>query len=53
MMPLRQRMLHDMQIRNLAENIQKSYLIQVASFARHFRHSPELLGPEEIRAWII
>ncbi|MCX5545889.1 integrase, partial [Paraburkholderia sp. CNPSo 3076] len=37
-------MLHDMQIRNLAENTQKSYLIQVSSFARHFRRSPELLG---------
>ncbi|MFL9912078.1 tyrosine-type recombinase/integrase [Paraburkholderia sp. RL17-337-BIB-A] len=53
MTPLRQRMLHDMQIRNLAENTQRSYLIQVSSFARHFRRSPELLGPEEIRAWLI
>ncbi|MEX3968728.1 site-specific integrase [Paraburkholderia sp. EG286B] len=53
MTPLHQRMLHDMQIRNLAENTQKSYLIQVSSFARHFRRSPELLGPEEIRAWLI
>jgi len=53
MTPLRQRMLHDMQIRNLADNTQKSYLIQVRSFARHFRRSPELLGPEEIRAWLV
>jgi integrase/recombinase XerD len=53
MTPLRQRMLHDMQIRNLAVNTQKTYLLQVSSFARHFRRSPELLGPEEIRAWII
>ncbi|MEX3954027.1 site-specific integrase [Paraburkholderia sp. EG287A] len=53
MTPLRQRILHDMQIRNLAENTQKSYLIQVSSFARHFRRSPELLGPEEIRAWLV
>ncbi|WP_175796253.1 tyrosine-type recombinase/integrase [Burkholderia anthina] len=53
MTPLRQRMLHDMQIRNLADNTQKSYLIQVSSFARHFRRSPELLGPEEIRAWLV
>jgi hypothetical protein len=53
MTPLRQRMLHDMQIRNLAENTQYSYLIQVSSFARHFQRSPELLGPEEIRAWLI
>ena len=50
---LRQRMLHDMQIRNLADNTQTSYLLQVSSFARHFRRSPELLGPEEIRAWLI
>jgi integrase/recombinase XerD len=50
---LRQRMLHDMLIRNLAENTQKSYLLQVSSFARHFRRSPELLGPEEIRAWLV
>jgi site-specific recombinase XerD len=53
MTPLRQRMLHDMQIRNLAENTQKSYLLQVSSFARHYRRSPELLGPEEIRAWLV
>src|SRR5471032_98734 len=53
MTPLRQRMLHDMQIRNLAENTQKSYLQQVSSFSRHFRRSPETLGPEEIRAWTI
>jgi integrase/recombinase XerD len=53
MTPLRQRMLHDMLIRNLAENTQKSYLLQVSSFARHFRRSPELLGPDEIRAWLI
>ncbi|CAB3807960.1 Tyrosine recombinase XerC [Paraburkholderia ultramafica] len=53
MTPLRQRMLHDMQIRNLALNTQKTYLLQVSSFARYFRRSPEVLGPEEIRAWII
>ncbi|WP_434033076.1 tyrosine-type recombinase/integrase [Cupriavidus sp. a3] len=53
MTPLRQRMLHDMQIRNFAENTQKSYLVQVSSFARNFRRSPELLGPEEIRTWLV
>jgi len=40
MTPLRERMLHDMRIRNLADNTQKSYLQQVSSFARHFRCSP-------------
>jgi site-specific recombinase XerD len=46
-------MLDDMRIRNLAENTQKSYLLQVSSFARHFRRSPDALGPEEIRAWLV
>ncbi|MDR5784503.1 site-specific integrase [Caballeronia sp. LZ065] len=53
MTPLRQRMLQDMQIRNLAENTQQSYLLEVSSFARYFHRSPELLGPEEIRAWLV
>ncbi len=53
MTPLRQRMLHDMEIRNLADNTQKSYLIQVRSFARHFHRSPEVLGPDEIRGWLV
>ena len=51
MTPLRQRMLEDMQVRNLARNTQESYLRQVAQFARHFRQSPDALGPEEIRTY--
>ena len=51
MTPLRQRMLEDMQVRNLALNTQESYLQQVTQFARHFRQSPEGLGPEAIRAY--
>jgi integrase/recombinase XerD len=51
MTPLRQRMSEDMAIRNLTENTQLSYLQQVSLFARHFKRSPELLGPEEIRAY--
>jgi integrase/recombinase XerD len=51
MTPLRQRMLEDMQVRNLARNTQASYLQQVTQFARHFHQSPERLGPEEIRAY--
>lgn len=44
-------MIEDMQIRNLAANTQQSYVQQVSRFARHFNKSPELLGPEEIRAY--
>lgn len=51
MTPLRQRMLEDMEIRNLCLNTQKSYLQQVSSFAKYFRCSPEQLGPEEVRAY--
>ena len=51
MTPLRQRMLEDMQIRNLAENTQDSYLGQVSLFARYFKKSPEALGPEQIRTY--
>ena len=51
MTPLRQRMIEDMRIRNLAPITQRVYLEQVTRFARHFRKSPELLGPDDIRAY--
>ena len=51
MTPLRRRMIEDMQVRNLAPRTQISYIEQVDRFARHFRRSPEYLGPAEIRAW--
>ena len=51
MTPLRQRMIEDMRIRNLAPNTQRAYVEQVSRFARHFGKSPELLGPPDIRAY--
>jgi integrase/recombinase XerD len=53
MTSLRQRMIEDMQIRNLSKCTQDSYVRQVSLFARHFKKSPELLGPEQIRAYQI
>ena len=47
MTPLRRKMREDMQIRNLAPSTQKGYLWRVGQFARHFRRSPDQLGPEE------
>src|SRR5437667_2920577 len=44
-------MIEDMQIRNLAVNTQESYVRQVSLFAKYFQKSPELLGPEQIRAY--
>lgn len=48
---LRQRMLEDMRVRNLSPCTQRVYLSRVAHFAQHFGRSPELLGPEEVRAY--
>jgi integrase/recombinase XerD len=51
MTPLRQRMLEDMQIRNLSPHTQASYVQQVSQFARHFGKSPAELCPEDVRAY--
>ena len=51
MTPLRQRMLDDLRVRNLAPQTQTSYLEHVARFARHFHTSPEALGPDDIRSY--
>jgi integrase/recombinase XerD len=51
MTPLRQRMIDDMRVRNLAPLTQSCYLQQVSLFASYFHKSPEELGPEEIRTY--
>lgn len=50
---LRQRMLDDMQLRNLALSTQKQYIAHVASYARFFDQSPDQLGHEEIREYLL
>ena len=51
MTPLRQRMIEDMQVRNLSPHTQKCYVQRVSLFARYFSKSPEVLAPEDIRAY--
>jgi site-specific recombinase XerD len=42
-------MIEHVQVRNLAPHTQATYTLHVSLFARYFRKSPDLLGPEEIR----
>jgi integrase/recombinase XerD len=51
MTALRQRMIEDMQVRNLSPHTQTSYVQQVSLFARYFGKPPDQLGPEEIRSY--
>ena len=51
MTALRERMIEDMQVRNLSPRTQRAYLQYISQFACHFRKSPDLLGPAEIRAF--
>jgi integrase/recombinase XerD len=53
MTPLRQRMIQDMQLRSLAQGTVKAYVREVARFAMHFRCSPEHLGTEQIRQYLV
>jgi site-specific recombinase XerD len=46
-------MIEDMQLRNFAPGTVSVYVNCVARFARHFGKSPELLGPEDVRAYLL
>jgi integrase/recombinase XerD len=53
MTPLRKRMLEELQLRNLSEATISTYLRLVARFAQHFGKSPEQLGPEHVRQYLL
>ena len=53
MSPLRRRMIEDMTIRNLSPATQQSYLYAVSKFSRHSGHSPDRLGVEDVRAYLV
>lgn len=53
MTPLRQRMIEDMELRNLSLKTVRLYVQNVARFARHFGKSPHLLGPEAVRTYLL
>jgi hypothetical protein len=53
MAPLRKRMLEELQLRNLSETTVSAYLGAVTRFAKHFGKSPEQLGPEQVRQYLL
>ncbi len=53
MTPLRRKMIEEFQIRRYAAGTQRNYLHCVARFAQHFGRSPDRLGPEDVRAFLL
>jgi integrase/recombinase XerD len=53
MTPLRRRMTEDLILRNRAPGTIRHYVECVADFARHFHASPEGLGPEQVRSYLL
>jgi integrase/recombinase XerD len=53
MTPLRRRMIEDMTLRNFAPQTIQSYVQCIARFARYFNTSPEHLGPEQVRTYLL
>jgi len=53
MTPLRKRMIDEMQMRNFSRKTIQCYVETVARFARYFNKSPDRLGPEEVRTYLL
>jgi integrase/recombinase XerD len=53
MTPLRQRFVHDLQLRNYSPQTVTCYVYHVAHCARHYGRSPEQLDAEQLRAYLI
>lgn len=53
MTPLRQRMIEDMELRHLTSGTIEAYIRRVAAFARHYGRSPEALGYEDVRSYLV
>ena len=53
MSPLRARMTEDMTLAGLAEGTQKIYIQAVRRLAAHYHRSPDALGEEEVRRYLL
>jgi site-specific recombinase XerD len=53
MSTLREKMLSDLQLRGITPRTQKKYLREVRDLANYFKKSPEELGEEEIKKYLV
>jgi len=53
MTPLRKRMMDEMEMRNFSPKTVKLYVDNVARFARYFGKSPDRLGPEHVKKYLL
>ena len=53
MTPLRQRMIEDLQLRNLSPHTQEAYVRAVSQLAGYYRRSPDRLSREQVRAYLV
>ncbi len=53
MTPLRRRMIEDMKLKNLSTRTINTYVSRVYNFATHFGRSPERLGRDDVRAYLL
>jgi hypothetical protein len=53
MMPLRKRMLEELQLRNYADFTIERYLDSVRMFAEFLGKSPQQLGAEQVRQYLL
>ena len=50
---LRERMVREMQLRRLAPGTQKAYVRAVAELTRHYGRSPDRIGPEQVKSYLL
>jgi integrase/recombinase XerD len=53
MTPLRQKLIRQMDLKNLSPHTRRSYHSAVTGLARHYRQSPEVITNEMIEDYVI